>query len=91
MGSEIQKTRPVVIVSPPEMNAFLRTVIVAPMTTRSRRASFRVPVVFQGKPGLILLDQLRTLDRARFIRQLGILRAETFEAVLQTLRHMFEP
>ena len=63
IGCEIQKTRPCVVVSPDEMNAHLRTVIVAPMTTGSRPASFRIPLTFQGKHGLIVLDQIRTLDR----------------------------
>ena len=62
VGSEIQKTRPCVVVSPDEMNAHLRTVIVAPMTTGSRPAGFRVPLTFQGKQGLIMLDQLRAQD-----------------------------
>ncbi len=65
VGSEIQKTRPCVIVSPDELNAALRTVIVAPMTTGSRPAPFRVAVPFQGKSGLILAEQIRTLESAR--------------------------
>ncbi len=65
VGSEIQKTRPCVVVSPAEMHDFLRTVIVAPMTTGSRPAGFRIPISFQGKAGLILLDQVRTLDKSR--------------------------
>ena len=68
VGSEIQKTHPCVVVSPLEMNAHLRTVIVAPMTTGSRPAAFRVAVTFQGKRGLIVLDHVRTLDRARLVR-----------------------
>ena len=68
VGSEIQKTRPCVVISPDEMNAHLRTVVVAPMTTRSRPAHFRIPLTFQGKPGLIVLDQIRTLDRARLVK-----------------------
>ena len=67
VGSGIQKTRPCVVVSPAEMNAHLRTVIVAPMTTGSRPAAFRVAVTFQGKQGLIVLDQVRMLDRARLV------------------------
>jgi mRNA interferase MazF len=57
VGSEIQKTRPCVVISPPELHDYLRTIIVAPMTTGSKAAPFRVPVSFQGKTGLILLDQ----------------------------------
>jgi mRNA interferase MazF len=71
VGREIQKTRPCVIVSPNEMNDYLHTVIVAPMTTGSRPAGFRVPIHFQSKSGLIVLDQLRTLDRSCLLKHLG--------------------
>src|SRR5436190_8942157 len=71
VGSEIQKTRPCLIVSPPEMNNRLHTIMAAPMTTGSRPAPSRVPVSFQGKPGLILLEQLRALDKSRLMRPLG--------------------
>ncbi len=71
VGSEIEKTRPCVILSPPEMHDYLRTVTVAPMTTGSRPAPFRVPVTFQRKTGLILLDQLRTVDKSRLVRRAG--------------------
>jgi mRNA interferase MazF len=91
VGSEIQKTRPCVVISPDEMNAHLRTVIVAPMTTGSRPAHFRVPVTFQGKQGLIVLDRIRTLDRVRLVRRLGALRSTTLVATLQTLQAMFAP
>ena len=89
LGSEIRKTRPCVVISPVEMNAHLRTVIVAPMTTGSRPAAFRIPLTFQGKQGLIVLDQLRTLDRVRLVKRLGALRAPTLSSTLQTLRAMF--
>ena len=89
LGSEIQKIRPCVVVSPDDMNAHLCTVIVAPMSTGSRPAAFRVPLTFQGKPGLIVLDQTRTLDRARLGRRLGVLRAPTLAITLQTLQAMF--
>jgi mRNA interferase MazF len=89
VGSEIQKTRPCVVVSPPEMHDFLRTVTVAPMTTGSRPAPFRIPVTFQHKQGLILLDQLRTLDRQRLIQRLGALDAATLRATLAALREIF--
>ena len=91
LGSEIQKTRPCVVISPDEMNAHLKTVIVAPMTTGSRSAGFRIPLTFQGKQGLIVLDQIRTLDRVRLIRRLGGLRPATLALTLQTLQAMFSP
>lgn len=91
VGSEIRKTRPCVVVSPVEMNAHLRTVIVAPMTTGSRPAAFRVAVTFQGKQGLIVLDQMRALDRVRLVQRLGALRPPTLALTLQTLQSMFAP
>ncbi len=91
VGSEIQKTRPCVVVSPIELNAHLRTVIVAPMTTGSRPAGFRIPLTFQRKQGLIVLDQIRTLDRVRLVKRLGALRAQTLALTLQTLQAMFAP
>ena len=91
VGSAIRKTRPCVVVSPDEMNAHLRTVIVAPMTTGSRPARFRIALSFQGKQGLILLDQMRTLDGVRLVKRLGSLRAPTLAATLQTLQAMFAP
>jgi mRNA interferase MazF len=80
-----------VVVSPAEMNKHLRTVIVAPMTTGSRPAGFRVPLTFQGKAGLIVLDQIRTLDRVRLVKRLGALRPPTLALTLQTLQAMFAP
>ena len=89
VGSEIQKTRPCVVISPPELNGFLRTVIVAPMTTGSRSAPFRIPLHFQGTAGLILLDQIRTLDKTRLIRQLGTVAPETLRDTLTVLQDLF--
>lgn len=73
IAGEIQKTRPCVVVSPAEMHDFLRTVTVAPMTTGSRPAPHRIPLRFRGKDGLILLDQMRSLDKQRLVRRLGAL------------------
>ncbi|MFA5913763.1 MAG: type II toxin-antitoxin system PemK/MazF family toxin [Burkholderiales bacterium] len=89
IGSEIQKTRPCVIISPAEMHDYLRTVIVAPMTTGSRPAPFRIPVSFKGKKGLILLDQIRTLDKSRLAKRLGAITAGTMSAALAALQMVF--
>ncbi len=91
VGSEIQKTRPCVLVSPPEMHKHLRTLIVAPMTTGARSAAFRVPITFKGKTGLILLDQIRTIDKARLVRREGAVHAATLKRTLTTLQTMFAP
>lgn len=90
VGSEIQKTRPCVIVSPAEMHDHLRTVTVAPMTTGSHAAPYRVALRFRRRNGLILLDQLRTIDKLRLVRRLGIIDARTLRLILGTLREMFE-
>ena len=91
VGSEIRKSRPCVIISPPEMHDHLRTVIVAPMTTGSRPAPFRVPLTHGGKKGLILLDQVRAVDKVRLTRKLGSLSARTLAATLDTLQETFAP
>ena len=88
-GSEIRKTRPCLVVSPPEMNAHLRTAIVAPLTRGGQPAPFRIPVRFAGKSGLILLDQIRTLDRARLVKRLGRVGSRTLTMVLGTLQEVF--
>jgi mRNA interferase MazF len=89
IGSEIQKTRPCVLISPAEMHNHLRTVIVAPMTTGSLPAPFRIPVSFGGKSGLILLDQIRTLDKLRLVRCLGGVDHRTLRVILARLRELF--
>ena len=89
IGSEIQKTRPCLVVSPDEMNRHIATVIVAPMTTQGRSYPSRVPCRFQGKDGWVVLDQLRTVDKARLVRRLGRLGAPARRAVLATLAEMF--
>lgn len=91
VGSEIQKTRPCVVISPSEMHDHLRTVIVAPMTTGSRPAGFRISVTFQGKSGLILLDQIRTLDKSRLVKKAGVIHSATLEKTLRILQDVFEP
>ena len=90
-GSEIKKMRPCVVISPSEMHDYLRTAIVAPMTTGSTPAPFRIPVAFGGKRGLMLLDQIRTLDKARLIKRLGKVRDTTLASALETLQEMFAP
>ena len=91
VGSEIQKMRPCVVVSPPEMHDYLRTVIVAPMSTGSQPAAFRIGLTFQGKSGLILLDQVRTLDKVRLKKRLGAIHPATLQNLLTTLQSGFEP
>ena len=84
IGSEIKKTRPCLIISPDEMNLHIATVIVAPMTTKGRVACH-----FQGKDGQIVLDQVRTVDKKRLLRNLGQINRTTQREVLDVLADMF--
>ena len=88
-GSEIQKMRPCLIVSPDELNAHLRTFIVAPVTTGQRSYPFRIPCRFQGRSGHVVLDQIRTVDRQRLARRLGRLTPSTLNRSLLVLQEMF--
>lgn len=88
-GSEIQKTRPCVVISPDEMNRHIATVIVAPMTSKGKAYPTRVPLKFQGKDGSVVLDQIRTVDKVRLIRRLGRLSKQTQSGVLTVLAEMF--
>ncbi|NPT60393.1 type II toxin-antitoxin system PemK/MazF family toxin [Paraburkholderia elongata] len=88
VGSEIQKTRPCVVVSPAELHD-LRTVIVAPMTTAGRAAPFRVPLTFLRKKGLILLDQIRTVDKTRLVKRAGAVSDAALSNALSTLQEIF--
>ncbi len=89
VGSEIKKSRPCVIVSPPELNEHLRTVILAPMTSKGFSAPFRVPVTHAAKKGLIVLDQIRTVDKLRLVKRLGTVNNKTLSNILTTLREVF--
>ena len=89
LGSEIQKMRPCLIVSPDELNEHLRTVIVAPLTTAGRVYPWRVRCRFQHQSGFVALDQLRTVDRERLVKRLGVISEATLAAVLGTLQEMF--
>ena len=90
-GGGIQKTRPCVIVSPDELNAYLRTFIVAPLTTGGHPYPFRVPCRFERRAGYVVIDQIRTIDRERLVRRLGKLSPSTLGRVLAILQEMFTP
>ena len=91
IGREIRKTRPCLVVSPDEMNRYIHTVIVAPMTTKGRSYPTRIPCRFKGKEGQVVLDQLRTVDTKRLVKKLGRLSRRTNEAVLAILDEMCAP
>ena len=89
MGAEMQKTRPCLIISPDDMNRYLATAIVAPMTSRGKNYPTRVACRFQGKDGQVVLDQIRTIDQARLIKRLGRISTATQKAVLTVLADLF--
>jgi mRNA interferase MazF len=89
IGSEIQKTRPCVIISPDEMNLYISTVITAPMTTKGKAYPTRIACQFQGKNGQIVLDQIRTIDKTRLVKKLGQINQDEQSVVLDTLAKIF--
>jgi mRNA interferase MazF len=89
IGSEIQKTRPCLIISPNEMNNSITTVIIAPMTTKGRDYPSRVNCTFEGKAGQIVLDQIRTVDKRRLVKKLGTIGKEIQSQVTSVLLEMF--
>lgn len=89
LGSEIQKTRPCVVISPAELHDHLRTVIVAPMTSKGRTAPYRVPITFRRTHGLILLDQIRTVDKVRLMKKEGTVTGTTLARTLEMLQEVF--
>jgi len=89
VGSEIQKTRPCLIISPDEMNRHIRTAIVAPMTEAGKDYPTRVSCKFEKKKGQIVLDQIRTIDKTRLIKKLGSINPETQLGVTSVLQRLF--
>lgn len=89
LGSEIRKTRPCLVISPDELNGYLRTAIVAPMTTAGHAYPWRVVCRFQRRSGFVALDQIRTIDTERLVKRLGRLTPDTVSAVLRGLQEMF--
>ncbi|MGB5637119.1 MAG: type II toxin-antitoxin system PemK/MazF family toxin [Waterburya sp.] len=89
VGSEVQKTRPCLVISPDEMNQYIRTIVIAPMTTKRRSYKSRIGVNFQDKDGEIMLDQIRTIDKKRLISKLGQLSIKELRVTLSVLQEMF--
>jgi len=88
IGSEIQKVRPCVVISPDEMNQSLQTVQIAPMTSNTRPYPWRVAIKFQGKQGTIAMDQIRTVDKRRIKKRLGVLPRDAIKDFKQVLHEM---
>lgn len=91
VGREIRKAWPCLVISPDEMNRYIGTVIVAPMTTKGRDYPTRVQCSFKGKEGQVVLDQIRTVDKSRLVQKLGRIDKETQEEVLSILAEIFAP
>jgi len=89
VGHEIRKSRPCLVISPDEMNRYISTVIVAPMTTKGRDYPTRVPCTFRGKEGQVVIDQIRTVDKIRLIKRLGKIDSETQADVFSVLSELF--
>jgi mRNA interferase MazF len=89
VGSEIKKTRPALVISPDDMNDFLRTVIIVPMTSANKTYPTRVPIDFEGKSGFVVLDQIRTLDKSRLLKKLGVVDITKGREILEVLGEMF--
>ena len=88
-GHEIKKTRPCLIISPDEMNHYISTVIVAPMTSKGRNYPTRVPCTFKGTRGQVVLDQIRTVDKSRLVRRIGKISKPVQQKTLVVLQEMF--
>ena len=89
VGHEIKKSRPCLIISPDELNRYISTVIVAPMTTKGRTYPTRIPCIFQNKKGQIILDQVRTVDKSRLVKRLGKIDLDTQKEVFTVLTSLF--
>lgn len=89
IGSEIKKTRPCVVISPNEMNKYLRTIVIAPMTSSSKNYPTRVPVSHEGKSGSIVLDQIRTIDKERIIKTFKSLSKEKVLLVKSVIKETY--
>ena len=89
VGSEIQKTRPCIVVSPNEMN-ILKTVIIAPMTSKGFDFIFRPKIKFEDKNGLVLLDQIRAVDKTRLVKKIGVVEKKKAKEISKMLTEIFE-
>ena len=89
LGSEIQKTRPCVIISPNEMNDNLKTVVIAPMTSSSRKYPTRVKVKHNSQEGWVVIDQIRTIDKIRIVKKFGSLTEKEIHECKRVIREAF--
>ena len=89
IGSEIKKTRPCVVISPNEMNKYLRTIVIAPMTTSSKNYPTRVKIKHDNKTGWVVIDQIRTIYKQRIIRELGQLTGFEIKKIKSVLKETY--
>ena len=88
VGHEIRKSRPCVVISPDEMNRYISTVIIAPMTSMSHSYPTRVPIKFKGRDGWVVLDQIRSVDKKRLIKKLGSIDQRTVSKMKSIIKEM---
>ncbi|QEE16983.2 type II toxin-antitoxin system PemK/MazF family toxin [Promethearchaeum syntrophicum] len=88
VGHEIKKTRPCVVISPDEMNKHLKTIIIAPMTTKSQDYPTRIKIKFAGKMGWLVVDQIRTVDRIRFVKKMGTISSSSIKELKKKVQEM---
>lgn len=88
IGHEIKKSRPCIVISPNEMNKYIGTVIIAPMTTKSKPYPTRIELFFQGKKGAIVLDQIRTVDKTRLVKKLGSADKKSILKIKEVIKEM---
>lgn len=89
LGGEIKKTRPCVVVSPDEMNKYLNTIVIVPMTTNIKRYPTRVAIEHDGKQGMMAIDQIRTIDKVRIIKVLGKLTKTEIKTCKAVIKETF--
>jgi len=89
LGSEINKTRPCVVISPNEMNHFLRTIVIAPITSTLKKYPTRIGIVNEEVKGMVALDQIRTIDKSRITRVIGYLAANSINQIKQTIEETY--
>jgi len=89
IGSEIRKTRPCIIISPDEMNKYLRTIVVAPMTTNSKKYPTRIEIKHDNKIGWAVIDQIRTIDKQRIIKNIGRLSSSEIKEIKSIIKETY--
>jgi len=89
IGSEIKKTRPCVIISPDEMNKYLDTVVIAPITSQSKKYPTRIKIDLEGNDNWVVIDQIRTIDKSRLTKRITLLDKKEIAAIKNVIKETF--